>query len=64
VSGAIPPLPQYAFIEWRSVKAQLYLLPTKTLIRLHVISVHYLSSMTQAREEVYASFIQSAKVSA
>jgi hypothetical protein len=37
--GDIPPLPQYAFMAWYSVKAQgqlyLYLLQNQTIVQIH-----------------------------
>jgi hypothetical protein len=43
MSGAIPPLPQYAFMAWCSVKAQgqlyFYLFNSAVLLREHVFKV-------------------------
>jgi hypothetical protein len=38
MSGAIPPLPQYAFLAWCSVKAQgqLYLLPLVNILEIEI----------------------------
>jgi hypothetical protein len=54
MSGAVPPLPQYAFMAWCSVKAQgqLYLLLQKCLEKLRVSLVKLTLFLTEIRMEV------------
>jgi hypothetical protein len=46
MSGAVPPLPQYAFMAWCSVKAQgqLYIYLTLPYLTLSYITLPYLTS--------------------